>query len=149
MWRIHLFCELKESLQHGLKGLLNKKPVISCWTNTPFRFLTSRQKREDMNQKAQLALMLQDHQREALMGQWPVRNAALSQFKFQSSAALNCRADVLGKMTPNAEQQDPNFNGLCSWASNTSNGKQKNQNCDYKTYYITLTQLVLLCCCVY
>lgn len=117
IWRIHLFCELKESLQHGLKGLLNKKAVISCWTNTPFRFVTSKQKREDVNQKAQLALKLQDHQREALMGQWPVMNPFLSQFKFQSSAALNCRAAVFGEMTPNVEQQDPNSNGLCSWTS--------------------------------
>lgn len=143
-----MFCELKESLQHGPKGLLNKKAVISCWTNTPFRFVTSKQKKDDVNQKAQLALMLQDRQGEALMGQWPVRNPALSQFKFQSSAALNCRAGVLGEMTPNAEQQDPNSNGLCSWTSNTSNGKQKKQNCGYKNYYITLTHLALPCYCV-
>lgn len=56
-----------------------------------------------------------------------------SQSKLQSSAALICRADVLGEMTPNAEQQDPNSNGLCSWTSNTSNARQKKQNCLYKT----------------
>lgn len=61
-----------------------------------------------------------------------MRNSALSQFKFQSSAALNCRADTLGETTPNAEQRDPNSNGLCSWTSNGSDGKQKKQNCGYK-----------------
>lgn len=62
-----MFCELKESLQRGLKGLLNKKAVISCWTSTHFRIVTSKEKKEDMNQKTQLALMLQDHKGEALM----------------------------------------------------------------------------------
>lgn len=37
--RTHLVCELKESLQHGLEGLLNKKPKIFCWTSTPFILL--------------------------------------------------------------------------------------------------------------
>lgn len=82
-----MLCDLKEPLQ---KGPLKKKAVIFCWTNIPFGFLTSKQKREDMNQKAQLALMLQDHQREALMGQSPVRKLALSQFKFQSCFELQC-----------------------------------------------------------
>lgn len=148
IWRIHLFCEWKESLQHGLKGLLHKKAVISCWTNTPFRIVTFKQKREDVNQKAQLALMLQDHQGEAVTGQWPVRNPVLSLFEFQSSAALNCRADVLGEMTPNAEQQDPNSNGLCSWTSNTSNGKHKKQNWGYKKIlcYINAASTAMLLC---
>lgn len=93
--------------------------------------------------------MLQDHKGEALMGQWRVRNPALSLFKFQSSAALNCRADVLGEMTPNAEQQDPNSNGLCSWTSSTLNGKQKKWNCGYKKYYVTLMLIALPRYCVY
>lgn len=147
IWRIHLFCEWKASLQHGLKGLLNKKAVMSCWNNASFVIVAFNQEREDMNQKAQVPLTLQDHQREDLPGKWPVMKPALSYFKVQCSDNLTAELMRWERWLLILNYKVKTLIEFGA-SQSTSKCQQIKQNCGLK-YYVRLGVIALLCYCVY
>lgn len=111
--------------QHEKKNLVWPKHPVDCYFQTKDR-------RHEQNSSA-CSNATGPPERSSYRAVTCEEHCSLSQSKLQGSAALICMASVLGEMTLNAEQQDPNSNGLCSWTSNTSKANQKKQNCHYKT----------------